>query len=283
MRLTIVQMDTGSDYDENIKKIDKFVKIAAESGSDFVVFPETMEYIGPDIYKNAIEITGSFTEKISSLASRYNIYIYCGSVTEKRICGKTHLYNTSIIFNRNGKLFAEYSKMHMFDVKVKGGPSFRESDVITPGSEIVLADTEYGRIGMSICYDIRFPEQFRIMEEMGAEIIFVPANFNDVTGKMHWKTLIQARAIENECFIAACDETGEKYNGMSHGNSMIIDPYGRIISCLDKEEGIITSDIDLDMVKKARSEIPSVDNRRNDIYSLSSDKIKIYKDPDMTL
>ena len=168
----------------------------------------------------------------------------------------------------DGEIIAVYRKLHTFDITMPDGTAADESARIRPGSEIVTVDTALGRFGLSICYDIRFPELYRIMALEGAEVIFTPASFTMQTGKDHWETILRTRAIENGCYIVAADQYGQKARFMAYGNSMVVDPWGTVIARARDKMGIIYAEIDLDYVKEIRQKMPSLKNRRGDIYEV---------------
>ncbi len=288
-RLAVIQMDSGENYRRNVDNIEQYIIRAAEEKADIIIFPETMDYYARDLSVHARCVPGPFTEWMSGMAAEYGIYIYCGSITEKTFSGPVNqpdsrkkkgkameeeerepwLRNTGLLFDPRGEMIGQYSKLHMFDIEVENGPSVRESDQIEPGDRIVVCNTEFGKIGMSICYDIRFPELYRIMALKGAEILMIPANFTDHTGKSHWETLLRARAIENGCYVVAANQVGDKAGIMAHGHSMVIDPWGAILAEAGYEEQMLLCDIDVDRVQEVRAQIPSLRNRRGDVYLLA--------------
>lgn len=269
MKYTVAaaQINSGPDKEENLQKITSMMQEAAAHHADIIVFPETVEYIGPDLPGNASPVPGPITEFFSALAKKYQIYLHCGSITEKMPQGNPR--NTSLFFGRDGSLIGTYSKLHMFDISMADGPSYKESDEICPGDKISVFNTDLGHFGAAICYDIRFPELFRLMAKAGAEVIFVPANFTMNTGKDHWKVLLQARAIENTCYIVAADQIGQKPSFNAYGKSMIIDPWGNVISMASDREQLIYAEIDTDYIADIRSQMPSLSNTRDDIYHLN--------------
>jgi len=179
-------------------------------------------------------------------------------------------YNTTILINPKGEVVAKYSKIHPFDVVIKYGPAIRESDQICPGNEIVTRDTgEVGHIGLSICYDMRFGELYRLMALEGAQILIVPSNFLTNTGKDHWEPLLRARAIENGCYVIAPAQCGAKPTFQAYGKSLMVDPWGNVIAKASDKPCVITAEIDLDYLGSVRSQLCTLQNRRSDIYNLS--------------
>lgn len=262
-RVALVQMDTNGDIDRNLKSIETLCEEASKN-AQMVIFPEHSDGIGKRDAEFESEIPGKISNLFSSLAKKHGIYLHCGSITEKGPENKP--YNTSLMFSPKGEIIAKYSKLHLFDVDLPDGTGCRESSGASFGNEIVTVDTELGKMGLAICYDIRFPELFRAMALNGAEIFVICANFTAPTGEHHWKPLLQARAIENGCYVFAVNQCGNKPQFEAYGHSMVIDPWGRILGELEQSEGILYADIDLKLVEDTRRKIPSLKNRRTDIY-----------------
>lgn len=263
-RAALVQMDSQDDRDRNLDTMERCTAQAGEHGAELVVFPETVEYIGADIAGHACLVPGPVTERFAGMAKRNRVWLYAGSITEKQ-AGKP--CNLSLVFGPDGRLEAGYRKLHLFDVDVEDGPAYRESDTIAAGKELVIARTELGALGMSICYDLRFPRMYQKMAEQGAEVLVVPANFTDDTGRAHWETLLRARAIENTCYVLACCQCGEKKAFRAHGHSMAIDPWGRVLAEAGEQPEILYVDLDPGLLASCRRQIPSLKNQRRDIYS----------------
>lgn len=266
-KIALVQMDSQDNEIQNMEKAASFVRQAANQGAELIIFPETVDYIGKGLKYHAKPVPGEWDAFFSGQAKKYGVYIHGGSITEQNKTGNP--WNTSLMFAPDGGCIARYRKVHMFDVEVAGGPSYRESHHISAGSEVVLADTELGKMGLAICYDLRFPELFRIQSMQGAELLILAANFTHATGEKHWKPLLQARAIENTCYVLACDQCGRKPAFTAHGHSMIIDPMGEVIVEGGMEECCLIDEIDPDRVVRAREQIPSLKNIRRDVYQLS--------------
>lgn len=273
LRIALAQMDTQKDKRANLETARRLAGEAADRRADLILFPEQMEYIGPDRSGNASDPNGETIHFLGELAREYGVYL-AGGITEKR--PGIRQANTSFLFSPQGNLLASYRKLHMFDVDIADGPSCRESDEIEPGEEIVVARTLLADFGFAICYDLRFGEMFRLMAKAGAQVMLLPANFTRETGRAHWEVLLRARAIENGCYVAACNQTGEKKAFTAYGNSMVVDPWGQVIARAGEAPGVITADIDLRCVKEARRQIPSLGNIREDIYHLESCHMKIY-------
>lgn len=267
--VALIQLDTQNNKKENLDTIGKYIDIAAEKGAKIVSLPEVMNIVGENISEggNAEEIPGYSTEFLMNKAKEHDIYIHGGSMAEI-IPGDEKFYNTTVMIDNKGEIIAKYSKLHTFDVTLPDGTVTAESDRIKPGSDIVNIDTEYGNLGFTICYDIRFPELFRLLSLNGAEIIFTPASFTVPTGKDHWEPILRTRAIENGCYIIAAGQIGKKTKFTAFGNSMVIDPWGTVIAKSKDEPGVTIAEIDLDYLEKIRSKIPSLKNRRSDIYDV---------------
>ena len=267
-RAAVVQMNSGDDIRKNKEKITDYIREAAENGAALVIFPEHAEYLGPDYGSHASPVPGETTRFFASCAREYGIHVHCGTMTEKNPEGCP--CNTSILFSPEGGILGSYRKLHMFDVDIENGPGYRESDEISKGDRIVLCDTGLGRMGMAVCYDLRFPEMFRLMAKQGADLMVLPANFTRDTGVSHWEPLIRARAIENTCYVMAAGQCGRKAAFMAHGHSMIVDPWGDVLAMAGDHEEILYAQIDTDRIRQVRRQIPSVSNIREDVYQLKA-------------
>ena len=265
----IIQLDTQNDKGKNLAQICEYIDEAARKGAQLVALPEVMNLLGDNIGEGGgVEsIPGYSTEILARKAKELGIYIHCGSIKEE-IPGETKGFNTTVMLDREGRIVARYRKLHTFDVTLTDGTVCNESARIQPGSEIVTVDSDLGKLGFSICYDIRFPELFRLLALDGAQIIFTPANFTLPTGKDHWEPILRARAIENGCYIVAPAQIGKKPNFTAFGNSLVVDPWGTVIARSKDQPGVTLAEIDLDFLDKIRGQIPSLKNRRSDIYEL---------------
>lgn len=234
-----------------------------------MVLPESMNYIGRDMAGEAETIPGGPTfRKMAELARELGIWLEAGSIYESNPEDPARPFNTTFLVRPDGTLAAKYAKLHPFDVVLPNGVTSRESDRVCPGKTLALGDTEWGKLGLAICYDVRFGEMFRIMALEGAKIFAVPANFTVNTGKDHWEVLVRARAIENECYVIAPNQMGKKPRFTAYGNSLIVDPWGTVIARASDKPGVITAEIDLDYVTKVRQSTFTLDNRRPDVYEL---------------
>lgn len=271
--VAVVQLDTQNDKGENLKTICNYIDEAAAHGAKLVSFPEVMNLVGENVGEGGKHepVPGYTTEKLMAKAKEHGIYIHSGSFCEE-IPGEERAYNTSVMINPRGEIIAKYHKLHTFDVTLPDGTVCDESARIHPGDEIVTVDTELGKLGFSICYDIRFPELFRIMALEGAQVIFTPASFTMPTGKDHWEPILRTRAIENGLYIVAAGQIGKKARFAAYGNSMVVDPWGTVISRAKDQPGITYAEIDMDYLDKIRQQIPSLKNRRADVYTLERNK-----------
>ncbi|MCL2362745.1 MAG: carbon-nitrogen hydrolase family protein [Defluviitaleaceae bacterium] len=237
--------------------------------ADIVTLPEFFNCpLKPDLFRGLAEPEGGETWQFcSQLAKAHGVYLSAGSIPELDENGR--ILNTAYVFDRSGKEIAKYSKIHMFDINVPGGQYFMESDTVTPGSEIVTFDTEFGKMGLCICYDMRFPELHRLMALEGVIAIIVPAAFNMTTGPAHWEILFRTRAHENGLFYIGTSPARD-INGpyVSWANSIITGPWGEIIAQADETECVFTANLDIEHQKKIRQAMPILTHRRNDVYKL---------------
>ena len=269
IKLALCQMNVIDNKDENLKTASSMIARSVDENADFIVLPEMFNCP----YSNDKFIEYQESEKdsptldlISELACKNNVYILAGSIPEKE---DKKLFNTSYLFNRKGKIIAKHRKMHLFDIDVKDMITFKESDVLTAGDEFTIADTEFGKIGIGICYDVRFPELARIMVENGALALFYPGAFNMTTGPAHWELLFRSRALDNQVFcIGVAPALNEDAGYHSYGHSIIANPWGEVIAQAGQKEELIISEINLDEIKKIREELPLLKNKRKDLYEV---------------
>ncbi|MDQ0232024.1 carbon-nitrogen hydrolase family protein [Metabacillus malikii] len=270
MKIAVVQMHVGEDKLKNIAHAKSFIERAAAKAVDLVVLPEM--FCCPYETKNfpiyAERDGGESFTQLASIAKEYAIYLVAGSMPEKD--DEENVYNTSYVFNRHGENIAKHRKMHLFDIDVDGGQTFKESETLTPGNNVTVFNTEFGKIGLCICYDLRFPELARLMVDEGAEIIVVPAAFNMTTGPAHWEILFRNRALDNQVFmIGAAPARDKQASYISYGHSLVVSPWGDIVEKLDEKENLLIANLDRSLVKKVRKELPLLAHRRNDIYTIS--------------
>ena len=266
MRVAVCQMRSGEDVDSNVATAERLLLEAADGGADLAALPETFTYLGSSSGRAAAAETvpGPTTERLASVARERAMWILGGSVIET---DGEHLYNTSTLFDRTGELVARYRKIHLFDVELPGQPPFRESATFAPGDQLVTHETDVARVGLSICYDLRFPELYRGLMVLGAEVLLVPAQFQHDTGKDHWEVLLRARAIENQCFVVAPAQWGtfgpSERGRRSFGHSLVVDPWGRILVDAPQEgDGAWFADLDLAELRRIRQQLPALQHRR---------------------
>jgi len=270
MRAAAIQLNSTTDKQANLEQSERLVRNAAADGADLIVLPERMNVRGDDdeYARQAEPLDGPTAKWASALAAELEVDLVAGSITERRE-GHDKLSNTSLHFSPDGELRAAYRKIHLFDVTV-GDIGYRESQSGEPGDEIVTSDTADGtKLGLTVCYDLRFPELYRILALQGARIATIPANFTKPTGEAHWEVLIRARAIENQVFVIAAAQTGAcpEEQGPTYGNSMIVDPWGTILARADGDTpGHITADLDFARQDEIREKLPSLANRVPDAY-----------------
>lgn len=267
-----IQLDTKSSVEENLNNAVELIREAAKRGARLIAMPETVNYIGPECERFAEFIPGGHTFQVfAEQAKKYQVWLHCGSIYEKNEdANDRRPYNTTMLINPKGELAAKYRKIHPFDVSIAEGPAVRESDVNCPGDKIVTVDTaEVGHLGLSVCYDMRFCELFRMMALRGAQILIIPANFTVNTGKDHWEVLLRARAIENGCYVIAPGQIGVKPGYQAYGKTMIIDPWGNVTAMASDKTTVITAEIDLEYLRSVRSQVFTLENRRDDVYHLS--------------
>lgn len=262
----LVQINSRENKDENLAKAERMVGEAASRGAQLVALPEYVDYLGPKdgIAAIADPIPGDTTNRFASWAKEHGIFLLAGSVHEKIDGDETRFYNASTLFSPEGKMLATYRKIHLFDVAIGDNVKSLESELIKPGDQAVVAPIGDHTVGMSVCYDLRFPELYRRLVDLGAEVLFVPAAFTMFTGKDHWELLLRARAVENQCFVVAPGQCGRHQpDGWTYGRSMVIDPWGVVVAQASDGEGVTMARIDFDLVKKFRTEVPSLANRRS--------------------
>ena len=262
----VCQMRSTSDGTGNLRQAEELVRAAAAAGATFVATPENTNYLGPHAEKVRLAETldGPCCALFSRLAAELSITLLLGSFNEKS-SNKGLCFNSSVLFGPSGARLAVYRKIHLFDVDVPDGVSFRESATVAPGSEVVAADAPFGRVGMSICYDLRFGELYRALVARGASILTVPSAFTATTGKAHWEILLRARAIESQAFVVAPGQHGAHDDGglrESWGHSLIVDPWGRVLAEAADGVGIAVAELDLSEVQRVRAAIPIAAHRR---------------------
>ncbi len=269
LRIGLVQMNSRSDKTANLAVAEQLVTEAAQQGAQLVALPEYVNFLGPrELHDaNAEPIPGPTTERFAALARRLGIYLLGGSILERsEIPGK--FYNTSVLFAPDGSILAIYRKIHLFDVDLTGNVTSNESATILPGDRIVTAEVAGHTVGLTICYDLRFPELYRLLALAGAELILVPAAFTLYTGKDHWHVLLRARAIENQCYVAAPAQIGPHDPGQQcYGHALVADPWGTVIAEATNRVGVVVTTLDFAYLREVRQQLPSLANRRPEVYA----------------
>jgi deaminated glutathione amidase len=269
LKVAVIQLNSRENPAENLSTVELFIDQAADMGAECVALPEFWSYLGPysGFDDAAQSIPGPFIERLQEKARRYGMIVHGGSIVERHPELKGKFYNTSVIINRSGEIAARYRKVHLFDVDLANGERHFESDRIQPGNEIVTAGIDGITFGLSICYDLRFPELYRLLALRGAQILLVPAAFTLHTGRDHWEVLLRARAIENLCYVVAPAHVGTyPPNRQCFGRSMIVDPWGLVLVQAQDMPTVMLAEIDLEQVDRARAQIPCLANRRPSAY-----------------
>ena len=270
IKIAAIQMSTVADKMENVRTVKTYLEKIKDENPDFVILPEMFccPYQTENFPIYAEKEGGPVWQQLSGYAKQNGIYMIAGSMPEKDAEG--NVYNTSYIFDREGKQIGKHRKVHLFDIDVKGGQTFKESDTLTAGDSDTVFDTEFGKIGVMLCFDIRFPELSRMMVNDGAKVIFVPAAFNMTTGPAHWELSFRTRALDNQIYMVGCAPARDVSAGyISWGHSIVTDPWGRVTGMLDENEGILLAELDMDYEEQVREELPLLKSRRKDIYQLS--------------
>jgi deaminated glutathione amidase len=258
--LAAIQMSTGADKAANLEKAENLIRLAVARGARMVALPEVFNWRGKraDEPDAAEALAGVTLTLMAGLARELEIHIVAGSITE-HVPGQPKRYNTSVLIGPTGAQLAVYRKIHLFDVDLPGRVTIRESDAKLAGADVVCAPTPLANVGLSVCYDLRFPELYRRLAFAGARIITIPSAFTFPTGEAHWDVLIRARAIENQCYIVAPAQFGPNIHGFSdYGNSMIVDPWGRVLARAADMEGVVIAPVDFDYLERVRRELPSL-------------------------
>lgn len=269
LKIAVCQLITTDNKQSNIKKAVQMIDEAAKNGAELIVLPEMFNCPYDNSYfpKFAEVFPGETSLAMINAAKKNNVYLVAGSIPEEKN-GK--IFNTSYFYNRSGDLIGTHRKMHLFDIDVKNKIYFKESDTLTAGNDITIVNTEFGKIGLAICYDIRFVELFRIMSLKGAELVILPAAFNMTTGPAHWELSIRMRALDNQFYvIGAAPARNINASYLAYGNSRVSNPWGEIIASCDEKEQIIYSDLKGDKITSVREQLPLLKHRRTDLYSIN--------------
>lgn len=276
IKIACCQMNVVENKQTNINKAREMIGSASKLGAKIITLPEIFNCPYDNKYFRDYAETfpnGETIEMLSNCAKENKIFLVGGSIPE---LDNNKIYNTSFIFNDQGKLIGKHRKVHLFDIDIKGKIKFKESEVLSYGNSFTVVDTPYLKIGVAICYDIRFPEQLRMMTLAGAKLILVPAAFNTTTGPAHWDILFRTRALDNQVYIAGTSPARSMESSyVAYGHSLVVDPYGKITNQLDEKEGVLISTLDLDYLDQVREELPLLKHRRTDLYKIELMKDKI--------
>ena len=271
-RVAAAQMTSTADVDANLRTVEALCRRAARAGADLVAFPENLAWVRPPrarrIPAEPLEGPGSrIVPRLRDAACAHRVWLLAGSVPEAR-GDDARIHNTSLLLSPEGGIVAVYRKIHLFDVHIRGRVRFEESRLVAAGERPVVADTPLGRLGLSICYDLRFPELYRHLAHAGAEVLFVPAAFTAYTGQHHWMTLLRARAIENGCWVVAPAQAGVHHPGReSFGHAAVIDPWGTVVAVRRRGVGLVLAEIDLGRVDEVRRGLPCLEHARPDLFA----------------
>lgn len=268
-RVGVVQITSRDDVDANLNAVERTVSQASEQGAELILVPECFAFLGPEQGKleiaEALDEGGPIFRRCATLARDLGRHVVYGGFWER---GSTpnRVFNTCLHIGPEGQLRAAYRKVHLFDVDLEDGTRVMESDTIEPGSELMVSDAPFGKLGLSICYDLRFPELYRELVDLGAVALAVPAAFTLTTGKDHWHVLLRARAIEQQCYVLAAAQTGTHFGRRtSYGHAMIVDPWGTVLAQCGEGEGAAVASVDPDVVARIRAQLPSLRHRRPEI------------------
>lgn len=266
----LVQLNSGADKLENLAIAEKSIRYLANKGAVLVMMPEHFNFLGPESLKreNAEELDNSPSlDSMKNLAKELHIYIHVGSFLEKR---EERIYNTGAVISPTGEMVAIYRKIHLFDVETPGGIKYLESEVVSAGSEVTTFTIGDFVFGMATCYDLRFPELFRVLVQKGVHVFLLPAAFTLQTGRDHWELLLRARAVENLCYVAAAGQWGKASGGnQSYGRSMVIDPWGTVLATASDGVGTVLAELDLEKLLQIRAKFPVLDHMRRDVFQSS--------------
>lgn len=258
-------MTSTPDVEHNLARFERLLERAVRRGAELAVFPEAFAYLGPEggqrKHAERLDEPGPILARCQHLARTYGVEVLLGGFWE--VADGVRVYNTSVHLAGDGRVKASYRKIHLFDVDLADGTKLQESALVAPGKDVVVTDAPFGKLGLSICYDVRFPELYRRLVEQGAIALAIPAAFTLHTGKDHWHVLLQARAIESQSYVLAAAQAGHHFGSrVSYGHAMIIDPWGCIVAQCGEGEGVAVAYVDTDVVSRIRAQLPSLANRR---------------------
>lgn len=260
----VVQMVSGPDPDTNLAQAGRLLAEAARAGARLAVLPENVACMTPDLHRLQVIAepwgAGPIQEALANMARRHGLWLVAGTIPLRAEGGL--MTNSTLVFDAQGQVRARYDKIHLFDADVPGGEAHRESASFAAGREVVVLDTPVGRLGLAVCYDLRFPELFRAMAAQGAELFALPAAFTHATGVAHWDVLLRARAIENQCYMLASGQGGQHFEGRrTFGHSQIIDPWGEVLAGHAEGPGLVVASIDLQAQHELRERLPVLRHR----------------------
>jgi len=261
-------MRSTADVEANLAQAEALGEQAVQEGADLVAFPENLAFLREATpFPDPEGLDGALARRLRRMARRWRRHVLAGSIPEKVEGDKRNrIYNTSLLLSPKGDVLAVYRKLHLFDIRVPGRAEFEESRLVAAGKDVVVADTPLARLGLSICYDLRFPELYRRLTRAGAQVLLVPSAFTAYTGAAHWITLLRARAIENQCWVVAPAQWGRHNPGrLSYGHTCVIDPWGRVVARKARGTGVVMAEIDLDLVARTRKEMPCQEHTRPEL------------------
>lgn len=267
--VSLIQMHVTDDKAANLRHAGDWIAQAADAGAKLVMLPEMFccPYDSKAFPRYCEPAGGTVWQMLSDAARKHAVTLIGGSMPESE---DGRIYNTCFIFNPRGEQIARHRKMHLFDIDVAGGQRFKESDTLSPGNDITVVETDFGKLGVAICYDVRFPELARLMALQGAKVLAYPGAFNMTTGPAHWEILFRTRSLDNQAFTLGCAPARDTSAGyVSYANSIIVSPWGKVIGRLEEAEGCLMAELDFDEQERVRREIPVIQHRRTDIYALA--------------
>lgn len=270
VKAAVVQMVSGRDLQANLEAAARLTALAVQQGAQLVVLPENFAVFNPvdlpSLAEPAGEADAPFQAFLSNLAKHHRIWLVGGSIPlrPRNDDGNPRVFSSCLVYGPDGELAARYDKLHLFDVDIGDAQGrYRESERFRYGDRVVTVDTPFGRIGLAVCYDLRFPELFRALTDRGAEIVVLPSAFTRLTGEAHWEILVRARAIENTCFLLAAGQGGRHDSRReTWGHSMVVDPWGQVLGLVEEGEGVAVADLDAQTIKTVRERLPSIRHRR---------------------
>lgn len=268
MKLGIIQSPVEGGKETNLAYAERAIHQAAADGADIAVLPEMFNcpYCNAAFVANAESKDGPSVARLSGAAAKNGVYLVGGSIP---LLENGNIYNASFVFDRSGQVIAVHRKVHLFDIAIDGGQIFKESDTFTAGDGVTLFDTEFGKMGLCICFDFRFPELARLMALEGARCVFVPAAFNMTTGPAHWELMFRQRAVDNQLFTVGVAPARSYEGYVSYANSMVVSPWGEVLYRADEKPALAVVEIDLSQIESVRRQLPLLSARRTDLYTVS--------------